>query len=653
MSSQCFGNKNMLNYICSFLNAKEIISFSLCNKTIRVLLDPSMNSVVNNIMYYYTSQKFFEFDEEESNSKKERKNIMEKSWKSSVNWKLYLNSISRHFRIYPDQKVANMVFDSLKIHLYLSDLRKENTNLEYSYSSIHQIFSYDVNFREACTYNLYNNYIDNDYLNNKGNNCKQIQILRKELPFENELKNFYNVYNEIISNEEYKCVINSIINYDFEKLEKIYDNIENNRNNNINKIVYFILWINKCLITYCIYIYESIARYVNNSDEKPFLVEYTNKMDEYTNASLLINKDFENINIIMNYINRYVMNNNDNSNKFSLYELSRNILKKNVFEKLSDSLSLKTSLLIKKYYSDKFEKNDQMKEDKEIQDQKEDNDDKMDYDELYETNETNDTSEIDIEYDLSKDNKALMDKIINCVLDININKNNVNAINHSQIKLSAEYEKMENLLGSKLCETLQKKLEEKENISEIYEILENFLKGNKKQHFCFDDNQNSLNMINRTKKMMLQSTFKTMCGNILPKIMNDFSSRLRLNNNERKLYINYNELVNKVDYQCDLSDFNQNKRMKIEGKVQEEINNIKSCLYERNINGYDVNDTIKLVNEYMDNDGIEIVLLVKKMIYFYLRELEFYEEKDQLVYNLLANTRNNEKFSMDEIILKN
>ena len=324
--------------------------------------------------------------------------------------------------------------------------------------------------------------------------------------------------------------------------------------------------------------------------------------------------------------------------------------KKNVFEKLSDTLSLKTSLLIKKYYSDKFEKNDQIKEDKEIQDQKEYNDDEMDYDELC---ETNDTDEMDMEYDISKDNKALMDKIINSVLDININKNNANAINHSQIKLSTEYEKMENLMGAKLCETLQKKLEEKENISEIYEILENFLKNNKKQHFCFDDNQNSLNMINRTKKIMLQNTFKTMCGYILPKIINDFSSRLRLNNNERKLYINYNELVNKVDYQCDLSDFNQNKRMKIEGKVQEEINNIKSCLYERNINGYDVNDTIKLVNEYMDNDGIEIVLLVKKMIYFYFRESEFYEEKDQLVYNSLANIRNNEKFSMDEIIMKN
>ena len=135
--------------------------------------------------------------------------------------------------------------------------------------------------------------------------------------------------------------------------------------------------------------------------------------------------------------------------------------------------------------------------------------------------------------------------------------------------------------------------------------------------------------------------------------MNDFNSRLKINNNERKLYIDYNEILNKVNYQGDLSDFNQSKKMKIEEKVQEEINNIKSRLYERNINGYDVNDTNKLVNEYMDNDGIEIVLLVKKMIYFYFKELEFYEEKDQKVYNSLTNIKNNEKISMDEIIQKN
>jgi hypothetical protein len=282
----------------------------------------------------------------------------------------------------------------------------------------------------------------------------------------------------------------------------------------------------------------------------------------------------------------------------------------------------------------------------------------MDYDDFCETNNTSvynmEESDEEEEYDRNNDNKVVIDKILNSVLDLSINKNNANAINHSQIKLSEEYEKIENLLVSKLCENLQKKLEEEgDKISKNYEILENFLKYQKRKRFSRVDNNNSLKIINRTRKKLLQSTFKIMCDYILPKIMNDFNSRLKINNNERKLYIDYNEILNKVNYQGDLSDFNQSKKMKIEEKVQEEINNIKSRLYERNINGYDVNDTNKLVNEYMDNDGIEIVFLVKKMIYFYFKELEFYEEKDQKVYNSLTNIKNNEKISMDEIIQKN
>ena len=72
----------------------------------------------------------------------------------------------------------------------------------------------------------------------------------------------------------------------------------------------------------------------------------------------------------------------------------------------------------------------------------------MNYDEL---DDTNDTSENMEESKNEFDNKALIEKTINTILDINIDRNNANAINHSQIKLSAEYEKIEGLLNSKLC----------------------------------------------------------------------------------------------------------------------------------------------------------------------------------------------------------
>lgn len=649
MSSQCFYNKYLLTNICSYNTPKEIILFSSCNKTISDNLNPSNNSVINNIMYYHVSQTIFEFDEEESNTKKERKNVMGNSWKSSVNWNLYLNQISKLFKLYPDPKISKSVFDYFKIHLYLSDLRKENNNLEYSFSSSHMLFSYDVNFREACKRNYYENYINNNYIINKGKNCKQIQVLKEQLPFESNLKNFYDEYNEMKSNEEYKSVINNIINYDCETLEKIYDNLEHNNNNKINSIIYFILWINKCLLTHCIYTYESIVRFVNSSDEKPFLVNYANKYDEYINVSLLINSNYDNVNIIMNYVNQYIMNNSENSTKFSLYELARKIFKKNVFDKISETVYEKTSFLLKEYYEKKFDETNQNDENNKDKEENEDYDDyEMNYDEL---DDTNDTSENMEESKNEFDNKALIEKTINTILDINIDRNNANAINHSQIKLSAEYEKIEGLLNSKLCEIIQKKLNEEEKDSEIFEILEKSLKNEKNNYFSFYYNKHSLKIINRTKKNLLKSTFKTMCGNLLQKLIKDFASRLRINNNERKLYIKSNEI--EVDYKCDLTDFSQEKIMKIEGKVQEEINNIKTRLYERNINGYNVNDTFNLVNQYIDNDGIEIVLLVKKMIYFYFKELEFYEEKDQKVFNLLTNKGNLGEKALNEMILKN
>ena len=248
MISKCFENEYAISNICSYLPLTGIISFSLCNKTIQEQLNPSKNSFINNIMYCHISQTFFEFDEEESNSKKERQKIMENPWRSSVNWKMYLNQISKLFKFYPDPKTSKFVLDSFKVHLHSLDLPQENTNLEFSYSTSHQLFYYDDISREFYKDENYINY--NDDIVNERKNCKQIQIiLREKLPFENELKNFNYVYDEWKSNQKYQIVLNNIINYEFEKLEKIYE--QNVNNTEMNRIIYFILWVNKCLITHC------------------------------------------------------------------------------------------------------------------------------------------------------------------------------------------------------------------------------------------------------------------------------------------------------------------------------------------------------------------------------------------------------------------
>jgi len=384
-------------------------------------------------------------------------------------------------------------------------------------------------------------------------------------------------------------------------------------------------------MVYSVNTYESIIRFQNDKDCNTFLNDFNDNYNNFTNVSLLLNQNFQNINIIINYLNMYIMNNNNICYNFSIYELARNIFKKKVYDKVSETVLQKTTILLNKYKFDNIS---------EISNQDENNNDSMDCEELNETDESSNMSFFD--FDEEKNDKEILENIINNLLDININKYNANAINHSLVKLSTEYEQIENLVNEKFCQFIQEKLNEEKPALELFEIIEKTLESNKNEYFLVKQNSSTLKVINRTRKNLLKGTFKTMCNYILPNILKDFNSHLKINNNERQLKLNAHEIMYKNSYKCDLSNLSNKAMMEIEAKVKEEINNIKSCIYEKNIKGYNVNDTIKLVNEYMDNDGIEIVLLVKKMIYFYFKEMQIYEEKDKKIFNILNGQESKE-----------
>ena len=100
-----------------------------------------------------------------------------------------------------------------------------------------------------------------------------------------------------------------------------------------------------------------------------------------------------------------------------------------------------------------------------------------------------------------------------------------------------------------------------------------------------------------------------------------------------------------------MNEFDEQKKIKIEGKIQEEINKLKMCLYEQNINSYDVHETERFVNEYLENNGIGIVLLMKKMILLHIKEFELYEEKAEQIYHLLGKKGNdNEDIFLKQLI---
>ena len=644
MSLNCFEIEHLLIKIVMYLNPKEIISFLSSNKTIYKILRPATNPTTNTIFYFYTYQKFFEMTENPEKIKynKNKKYLLDSYWRSSINWKLYLSQITSHFKLYPDKNISNLVLKAFQIHMYLPQLRKENIHLEFTNSSIHQLVSYDKNYLENCQDNFYNKVINDDYIINNGKNEEEIKVLKNNLPYEEEFKDFFSVYKEIKSNDEYKDVIKYIIKYDFEKIEQIFKNVKNNTNNKINKIIYFILWLNESLIMYSKYTYESIIKYENDKDEKKFLLDYINKYNDYINASLLIDSYFQNVNIIMNYLNKYILN-NTKSNKFSIYKLARKIFKKNVFKKVFQTLDKKYSVLVAKYNNKKLDNNNEDEIVTENEDVDNYDDIIMENEDFEDTNDSSDNNCLDesfSSFNNEKSEKDIIEIVTNSALDMDIDQNNANGINHTNIKLSKNYEQFENTLISNVSETIKQKLNEGKSASEIYEIAEKYFGSDKNHYKNLLKNTNSPNFINRTKKAMLQTSFQTLCEYILPKIVKDFSSRLRTNMNQRQLYINNNEVINKNEYKCDLSDFSNEKIMEIENKVQQEINNVKTCLYEQNIKGYKIEETVKLVNEYMDNDGIELVLLVKKMIYFYFKELAYYEEKNKKVVEILTGKGN-------------
>ena len=642
MNPQFFGNQYLITKISLYLNIDDIISFSACNKILHEKLYPLNNPAINSIFNYTVTLKFFEIEEDNDLNniyKNFRNNLLDNTCKSNINWKTFLSQINYHFKNY-DYKISKSFLDSFKVHIYLPDLRKENYHLEFAYSSIHQTICYDKRYREIYNYNYYGCYINDDYFINYGNK-NDIKILREGLPFEYQLKHFAIIYEEFLNNEEYKTVIQYLINYNFEKLSEIYQKLD--QKSHINNVIYFILWSNNSFLLYCIDILENVNNY-KNADENKFLEEYITKYTNYVNSILLINSNFENINIIINYLNKYVLQ-KQTDNKFSLYELARKIFKTKVFDKLEQNLRNKTSILYYNLLDNKINnKNIEFEE----EEQKKTN----------VKNDSNDSSDCDImslddsiEYIKEKSEKDILENLIQCILDIVINKYNANAINHSKIILGEEYAQFEQILIEITLEVIQKNINKGEkSFLEIFEILEKLLKNNG-NYRNVELNIDSFKFINRTKKRIINESLKLLFKVNFPNVLKDFNSRLKQNNNGRFLFVTNNEIIFKNNYKIDLSEFSDKKQMEIEGKAEEELNKIKMCLYEQNINRYNVEETTRLINEYFENNGIDLVLLIKKMIYFYLIENELYDEKDLKVYNIL-NKQNleNTNISLDNLI---
>ena len=641
MSKTYFENKNLLTLLTDFLDANGLFSLSNSNSSINGKLNPLQNDKVNKNFYKHVNKTFFEMDDFDfsKSSKEKRENLLDIYWNNKTNWKSYLIQFTKDLNNFPEKKIRKKFHDIFRIHLYLLDLRKENYHLEFSNSSIYQTFSYDKKYREICNNTYYSKYINKDYISKKGKES-DIKILRNGLFFENELKNFYDVYKQISSCDDYKDIMESINSYDFEKLNYFYEKVNKNKNE-VNIIILFILWANRIFMSYCEYILNSVNIFEEDETGKIYLEEYFDKYTNYVNSILLVNSNFQNVNIIINCLNWFLK---QNDSQFSLEELAMSIFKKTVYDKISEKILIKTSILYNKLLINKLENINEEKDE-----------DKMEIEE----SETNDNSILDISSDDSisdfqkeKTDKEILENTLKCILDFSMNKNNINAINHSCVKVDISYEKYENMIIKTTKEIIEQELNKGMPISDIFEIFKLLLENDGNSRNRLIKNNKSFSFINKTKKNILKNSFQPLFEKLLKQINEDLNSRLKPSINGRTIAISNAEIIRNKEYSYDLSDFPQKKRMKIERKVQDELNNIKSFLFEQNLKGYEVEETNKLINEYIENNGIQFVLLMKKMVYFYYKECEYYEEKDQKVYDILTNKGNNdeEKSTFETII---
>ena len=649
---QCLKTINLLTNICGYMDYPNIIIFSMCNKTINNALNPDKNIIINNIFMQTIIKLFFEFDEDYNI--KNKKNLLGKFFKFQINCKNFLKELIINFRNYSDKTISDKVKDCFRIHMYfmLAELKKKN-----------------------------------DIINN--NDVKTVKILREGLYFEKELKEFNITFNQFINNNEYKEIIICVINYQFDKLDYIYKNkYYYNYNNftknkiNINNIINLILWINHSFILYSTFIYEYINSFTDENDEKTLLLEFVHKHNDIINCGLLLNSNFENINIIINHLVIYYSifkdvndktnltlspcssdnsttsnssnnsgynSNNDNSNdlnlnsqeKFTLYKLFSAIIKNNVYDKLSDLLNNKFKKLINQFCIELFEnssnqnhKNEKNLENDEICDydyceiENNNQDQKMIIEDEYNNNIEDEEEDEDLEnllLEKETTNKETIENFMNAQADYVINEKNANAINHTEIIVPEPYIKIENLLIDQILLSLNNYIkEEKKPCAFLFDIIESMTKINSNTNLLIRNG--SLTIIRRTKKRLMEKSFKALFPIVFQKFMRSFPVHIQVNQKK--------ELV-----LCDLNELSSKKRRKVTELVENELRNLQILLMEANIKPNDNDKIMKenLIEKYFNCDGIEDVLLIKKMIWFYYRELGLYEEKNEKIVNILTN----------------
>lgn len=603
-TSKALRIKNLVTNIAKFQELDDMFSFKKSKNKINVILSAKNNDDVNGIFFNNYMKMFLSEDDEENTEKRIEYNLDIEI--NKTNWEEKFKEANEHLekmKTLGDELMKSMDF-IFKYKVYLPDLRKSNTFLEFVNSTIFMMKFYDFNKLETMEKCYYDKYINKEYIMDSTGN-KAIVPLRKNQHYEKELLNLRESFNEIKGNKRYlKVLTEQIMEYNYISIENEYKDMKKEDLEKINPIISFVWLVTIYFKFYLIYVKASIIRIKNNS--KKFLTEFIKQQNGVTNVILFLNNNFNNVNIIINYWYKFLNKNEKSEKKFTLLNLFLKMYKEYIYNSLIDGVIDEFDKYLK-HYNKEENKNESIKKNAMIIDS-------GDNDSL---NSTNDSSYSSDEESMEQCEEYSIVDIIedlgNCILDMELNEQNAKGINHTGFILSEKYEKYETVLINSIKRKLEN-LKEKEALN-TFEEIKPLLETIKNPRFLSCKN---VKLINRTKKKLTEAATK---------ILVDYATNKFNITNKNYKYVSPVENFN---------DFSEKGERNIKEKAENELNIIKNMLKEKFMSFGKVPKEIEeLVNSYVDKNGDDIVILAKKVIYFFYKEKQFYKENNKKIIALL------------------
>ena len=323
-------NKNIDNFIMSYLNCKDLSNLAQVNKK---CLQSSNNFECvwrgECVSYFSSGYEHYSLLPEGSdlclksslndfqlNTQESWKLLFQKMVENSIELKNVNGSILCEMQNLEEDLILTdeLMCSSLKEIFALPKLRKENMYVENDFNSSHQICMFDLLYENQEITEFYEEQFNN-------NNGELISIRKPELPFSQLLENYIDTFLLFQKKSNEKLLLKKIKCY--EHFHYTGDNILLSLFTKImTKIQLF------CKITHQ-FIKEIGNKNIENK-EQLIANEYIKRNKAFIDAAMYINEILENLNVLVNKLNDDCYPGGENIFKFSMYQMMMSFWNKEV-----------------------------------------------------------------------------------------------------------------------------------------------------------------------------------------------------------------------------------------------------------------------------------------------------------------------------------